>query len=216
LSIRDHLICSAEKADTDMTTIDIPALEQSAFDYVATDEEEKAYVESLATEVGSAGDWTARQTKLLELIETLDESAAATFDSLESGEMGDFLTGAEPSFGRMPASPTARDVPIDPEFDDAGDDVPTDSDELFAEMAPLYLGAILERLGEKSISCIEQAAFYFISAHPEHQQAASDWIGADPRHLQQFRKFLNANTSYKAAVERVLAMSDFDDEDPEE
>lgn len=199
-----------------MTTIDIPAIEQSAFDYVATDEEEKAYVESLATEIGNAGDWSARQTKLLELIETLDESAAATFDSLDSDEMGDFLTGAEPSIGRMPASLTGRDAPMDPEFDDAEDDVPTDSDELFAEMAPLYLGAILERLGEKTITCIEQAAFYFISAHPEHQQAASDWIGADPRHLQQFRKFLNANPSYKAAVERVLAMSDFDDEDPEE
>ena len=60
---------------------------------------------------------------------------------------------------------------------------------------------MLEKLAEPGLSSVEQAAFYVLSAHPEHQEAAERWVEADPKHMKAFRKFLKANTYYKNIME---------------
>jgi hypothetical protein len=86
---------------------------------------------------------------------------------------------------------------------EAGVDPGEDPRRIFMETLPLYLAAILERVGEARIACIEQAAFYLLSAHPEHQSAAGDWIDGDPRNEKAFRRFLSANRRYRDLIERA-------------
>jgi hypothetical protein len=71
----------------------------------------------------------------------------------------------------------------------------------FPEPALYFIGGILEKLAEPEISSVEQAAFYVLSAHPEHQEAAERWVEADPKHMKAFRKFLKANRYYKNLME---------------
>jgi hypothetical protein len=71
----------------------------------------------------------------------------------------------------------------------------------------MYLASILERLDETHVTCIEQAAFYMISAHPEHQDAAQAWIEADVKHFKEYKKFLAANRDYRDLTERGSALA---------
>ncbi len=90
--------------------------------------------------------------------------------------------------------------------DDAAGDGEEDAgpDELFYNMLPLVIGVILEKLAEKSITCIEQVAFYLLSGHPEHSKAADAWIGDDYKRMKAYRKFLRANRYYKETIEAAL------------
>lgn len=66
----------------------------------------------------------------------------------------------------------------------------------FMALLPVHLGAILERLGEERIEELEQAAFYLLSVHPEHQGAADAWLQATRERQKAFLKFLGANPFY--------------------
>ncbi len=79
-------------------------------------------------------------------------------------------------------------------------------DRRFIGNLPYFVAAILEKLDEKEITCIEQAAFYLISAHLEHQGAADRWLDSDYKRLKQFRKFLRANRYYAEITEHGAAM----------
>ncbi len=81
-----------------------------------------------------------------------------------------------------------------------------DHDRRFIENLPFFVGTILEKLDEKEITCVEQAAFYFISAHSEHQGAADRWLGDDYKRQKQFRKFLRANRYYAEITELGATM----------
>jgi len=72
-----------------------------------------------------------------------------------------------------------------------------DSRAEFLKVVPYFVGGILEKLAEPGLSSVEQAAFYVLSAHPEHQEAAERWVEADPKHMKAFRKFLKSNRYYK-------------------
>ncbi|MAE44660.1 MAG: hypothetical protein CMF63_06720 [Magnetovibrio sp.] len=87
---------------------------------------------------------------------------------------------------------------------DGEEDDGPDPDEFFYNMLPLIVGVILEKLAEKSITCIEQAAFYLLSGHPEHSQAADAWIDDDYKRIKAFKKFLRANRYYKEIIEAAL------------
>src|SRR3954452_475651 len=76
-----------------------------------------------------------------------------------------------------------------------------DSRAEFLKVVPYFVGAILEKLAEPGLSSVEQAAFYVLSAHPEHQEAAERWVEADPKHMKALRKFLKANTYYRKIME---------------
>jgi hypothetical protein len=83
----------------------------------------------------------------------------------------------------------------------AGEKVEKDPRTEFLNVVPYFIGGILEKLAEPEISSVEQAAFYVLSAHPEHQEAAERWVEADPKHMKAFRKFLKANRYYKNLME---------------
>ena len=94
------------------------------------------------------------------------------------------------------------------------EDFPEDYDpeEVFVQSLPLFVGAILEGLEETRVGSVEQAAFYLLSAHPEHQDAAMDWFDQDYRHDKAMKKFLRANRYYREVVElgQELAGGPFD------
>lgn len=71
----------------------------------------------------------------------------------------------------------------------------------YVHAVPVMLAAVLERLGESRIESMEQAAFYLLSEHPEHHDAAIAWLDADVKRMRAFRKFLRANRSYKRVFE---------------
>jgi hypothetical protein len=72
-----------------------------------------------------------------------------------------------------------------------------DSRAEFLKVVPYFIGGVLEKLAEPEILSVEQAVFYVLSAHPEHQEAAERWVEADPKHMKAFRKFLKSNRYYK-------------------
>lgn len=68
----------------------------------------------------------------------------------------------------------------------------------FMALLPVHMGAILERLEEEAVTSEEQAAFYLLSVHPEHQEAADAWLQGTRARQKGFLKFLNANPFYAA------------------
>src|SRR5689334_17918982 len=83
----------------------------------------------------------------------------------------------------------------------AGETVTDDPRTELARVVPYFVGGILEKLAEPEVSSVEQAAFYALSAHPEHQEAAERWLEADPRHIKAFRRFMKANRYYKQLMD---------------
>jgi hypothetical protein len=59
-----------------------------------------------------------------------------------------------------------------------------------------FIGGILERLDERAIKSTEQAAFYLLSAHAEHEDAAVDWLEADRRRRKDLRRLIKTNRAY--------------------
>ena len=66
----------------------------------------------------------------------------------------------------------------------------------FVAVLPLHIGAILERMAEEEMMSAEQAAFYLLSIHPEHQEAADRWIQGDKANLKAMMKFIDTNPFY--------------------
>lgn len=75
---------------------------------------------------------------------------------------------------------------------DAGSNLP------FMALLPVHVAALLEGLAEEEVSSLDQAAFYLLSAHPEHQEAADAWLRATRDRQKAFLKFLSANPFYAA------------------
>jgi hypothetical protein len=100
----------------------------------------------------------------------------------------------------------------DPDAD--GDDLP-DGDDDFAEMMTFYVGAVLERLGEAEIAAPEQAAFYMLSCHPEHLDAAQSWLG-EPGNATAFEDFVEANPDYAAVLDLIEDLYLDPDDDPDD
>jgi len=73
----------------------------------------------------------------------------------------------------------------------------------FMALLPMQIGAVLEKLDETEMEAIEQAAFYLLSIHPEHQQAADTWLQSDKANIKSFSKFVEGNPFY-AALYRSL------------
>ncbi len=71
----------------------------------------------------------------------------------------------------------------------------------FMALLPAHVGAILERLGEEGIESLEQAAFYLLSIHPEHQTAADTWLQADRKRQRDYADFVRRNPFYAALLQ---------------
>jgi hypothetical protein len=71
----------------------------------------------------------------------------------------------------------------------------------FMSVLPIHIAVLLEKLDETCVKTVEQAAFYLLSVHPEHQAAADRWLQNDKKHLKAFMKFLDTNPYYRALYE---------------
>jgi hypothetical protein len=149
---------------------------------------------TLAGKVAAGSNWKVRKKALIDVVEGLDAMMA----------IGD----AEAAFVDDPDA----DPPLDDPEEDAGAvdgdlDVPEFD---VVDVLPAYVGAILEVLGETTVSTVEQAACYILSAHPEHQKAGWDWIDADYGNWRAFKKLLRADRRYAFYYDEIEALATAD------
>jgi len=70
----------------------------------------------------------------------------------------------------------------------------------FMALLPAHVAAILERLDEGEMASVEQAAFYLLSVHPEHQGAADAWLQADRGRQRAYTEFVRKNPFYASVL----------------
>ena len=66
----------------------------------------------------------------------------------------------------------------------------------FVRVVPYFVAGILEKFAETKITTVEQMAFYALSVHLEHQDAADRWVKESPKHWKAFKSFARANRYY--------------------
>lgn len=180
--------------------------------------EEQERLRSIAEDVRSGANWVVRKRKLLDTLLAIEAAIGGTPNEALIGDDSDFAALRDEIRKMEEAAQAAQAA--------AGEtpDEPLDEEELAAaanEIAfltglPTYVGAVLEMLDEREVTTVEQAAFYHLSAHPEHQRAADAWFDADIRNDKAFRKFLRANRDYSDLLDRFEEMLDVVEEGPED
>ncbi len=183
-----------------MTKITPPS--RSVFD--TSPENLRPFLEGLAARVAAGSNWMVRKKTLCDLLLGLD----AFFALPESERLALVDRAAAPDDTGAEGDTPAANAPED---DGPEDDGPEDGGADFREVLPIYVGAILEQLAEKSISSPEQAMIYMLSIHPEHHGAAEAWMLANPRHGKAVRKLIRTDRRYRQLMERLTP----DDLDPD-
>jgi hypothetical protein len=79
-----------------------------------------------------------------------------------------------------------------------------DDEATFAQILPRYVGSVLESMAETRMTCAEQAAWYSLSAHPEHQDAAAEWASASPSNLAAYRRYGRENMRFRRIFRRLV------------
>lgn len=143
-------------------TTPIAPLARSVFD--TAPDALRAFLDSLTTQVAEGTNWMIRKKRICDLMLGL-----ATFFDLTPEQRQELMERV------------GQDMPPD-----EGEDEKVD----FAELLPMYIGAVLERLNEPAIGSAEQAAIYVLSIHPEHYEAAEKWMQADPRNGKTVRRIM--------------------------
>ncbi len=217
----------------------IPKPAQSAYENADTDIREM--LDRMIAELKAAPSWEQRSTQFLEIIDALelafegdDEDVGDDFDDDEDDEyVGDDDDDAD-------LDDDDADLDDDDEDDDSGEGrsvsgekvngwhggggvvtpANDDGDEVeivedFAEVLPFYVGAVLEQLGETKLDRPEQAAFYLLSCHPEHTEAAQSWL-QEGSNLKRFQKFVDDTPDYEAILEMMDEHYDGDDDDDDD
>lgn len=155
-------------------SVDIQPLSHSVYE-AADSEKLRIVLDGMIQAARGTANWKARKKAMLDIITTLERATIALH---------------------------AASVAASKDTGEISDIANDDPEEVFLKMLPMYIGAILEKLEEQRITCIEQAAFYMLSIHPEHQEAAQAWIDSDYRHFKEFKRFLAANRDYQ----RILSL----------
>jgi len=177
-----------------MTAIAKP--EHSVFD--TAPEELRPVLESLVEAAQADANWKVRKKTLLDallVVETMTQLSPKqqeAFEALMAGMEDGSISEAEAK-ARMDAIEEADDE------DEGGEGV---------DILPMFIGAVLERLGEDRITSVEQAALYILSVHPEHYEAAEDWLQADEKNATAFRKLLRSDRRYAGLFEALLGEED--------
>src|SRR5690349_8629879 len=192
----------------------IPKPAQSAYENADTDIREM--LDRMIAELKATPSWEQRSTQFLEIIDALelaidgddediDDDLVDDDDEDEAGEeravSGEKVNGWHGGGGVVtPANDEGAEVEIVEDF---------------AEVLPFYVGAVLERLGETKLDRPEQAAFYLLSCHPEHTEAAQSWL-QQGSNLKRFQKFVDDTPDYEAILEMMDEHYDDDDDDIDE
>lgn len=180
--------------------------------------EEQERLRSIAEEIREGANWVVRKRRLLDTLLAIEAAIGGSPNEALVGDGSDFAA-LRAEIQKMEEEAHAAAVAAGETPDD-----PLDDDELAAaanEIAfltglPTYVGTVLELLDEAEITSVEQAAFYHLSAHAEHQRAADAWFDADIRNDKAFRKFLRANRDYSDLLDRFEEMLDVVEDGPED
>jgi len=200
-----------------MSAMLIPKPAQSAYD--TADSDIREMLDRMIAELQAMPSWEQRSTQFLEIIDAL-ELAFEGDDELGDEDVDDEFDEDDDEFDE---DEDDLDDDEDDEYHeqagaqegvngwhgDTGHVPPGGEDEEeveviedFAEVLPFYVGAVLERLNESQIDRPEQAAFYLLSCHPEHIDAAQGWM-QEPNNLKRFQKFVDATPDYEAILEMM-------------
>ncbi|PWC37044.1 hypothetical protein [Azospirillum sp. TSO22-1] len=175
-----------------MTAIAKP--EHSVFD--TAPEELRPVLESLVEAAQGDANWKVRKKTLLDallVVETMTQLSPKqqeAFEALMAGMEDGSISEAEAK-ARMDAIETADDD----DEEEGGEGI---------DILPMFIGAVLERLGEDRITSVEQAALYILSVHPEHYEAAEDWLQADEKNATAFKKLLRSDRRYAGLFDALL------------
>jgi hypothetical protein len=205
----------------------IPKPAQSAYENADTDIREM--LDRMIAELKATPSWEQRSTQFLEIIDALelafegdDEDVGDDFDDDEDDEYvgdddddlddddEDDESGDEQAASGEKVNGWHGGGGVVTPANDDGDEVEIVED--FAEVLPFYVGAVLERLGETKLERPEQAAFYLLSCHPEHTEAAQSWL-QQGSNLKRFQKFVDDTPDYEAILEMMDEHYDGDDDD---
>jgi hypothetical protein len=212
----------------------IPKPAQSAYENADTDIREM--LDRMIAELKATPSWEQRSTQFLEIIDALE----LAFEGDEDDAGDEFEDDEDDEYVGDDDDDDDDDDAFDDEDDEyveeqtaSGEKVngwhggggvvkPTgdEDDEVeivedFAEVLPFYVGAVLEQLGETKIERPEQAAFYLLSCHPEHTEAAQSWL-QQGGNLKRFQKFVDDTPDYEAILEMMDEHYDGDDDDDDQ
>jgi hypothetical protein len=206
----------------------IPKPAQSAYENADTDIREM--LDRMIAELKATPSWEQRSTQFLEIIDALelafegddedidddliddedeDDEYVGDDDDLDDDEDDDdeeLAVSGEKVNGWHGGGGVVTPA------NDEGDEVEVEVVEDFAEVLPFYVGAVLEQLGETKLERPEQAAFYLLSCHPEHTEAAQSWL-QQGTNLKRFQKFVDDTPDYEAILEMMDEHYDEDDDD---
>jgi hypothetical protein len=181
----------------------IPKPEQSA--YETADADIRDMLDRLVSELRAASSWQERSEQLLEFIDALE--MAFDPEDEEFDDEDEFVDDEDDDLddedevaaaGRGDSLDKTGSWRANGDDEDDEDSEPPD----FAEMLPFYVGAVLERLDEKSLESPEQAAYYMLSCHPEHIEAAEGWLQAG-NNMDRFRTFVEETPDYGTLLEMM-------------
>jgi hypothetical protein len=181
----------------------IPKPEQSA--YETADADIRDMLDRLVSELRAASSWQERSEQLLEFIDALEMAFDPEDDDLDDED--EFVDDEDDDLddedevaaaGRGDSLDKTGSWRANGDDEDDEDSEPPD----FAEMLPFYVGAVLERLDEKSLESPEQAAYYMLSCHPEHIEAAEGWLQAG-NNMDRFRTFVEETPDYGTLLEMM-------------
>jgi hypothetical protein len=209
----------------------IPKPAQSAYENADTDIREM--LDRMIAELKATPSWEQRSTQFLEIIDALElafegdeDDVGDEFDDDEDdeyvGDDDDDDDAFDDEDDEYVEEQTASGEKVNGWHGGGGVVKPTgdEDDEVeivedFAEVLPFYVGAVLEQLGETKIERPEQAAFYLLSCHPEHTEAAQSWL-QQGGNLKRFQKFVDDTPDYEAILEMMDEHYDGDDDDDDQ
>ncbi|HYD66964.1 hypothetical protein [Azospirillum sp.] len=180
--------------------------------YESAPDDLKPTLDEMVERVKNDANWKVRKKTLMDVLSVLDVATALTeeqrleLDRVMRG-IEDGTISAEEAERALETLEQMPDAEVS-ENDDGEDEVSASADVL-----PMFIGAILERLGEERITCVEQAALYLLSAHDEHALAAEQWLQEDFKHGKEFKKLLRTDRRYESLFELILAPEFEEDEE---
>jgi len=205
----------------------IPKPAQSAYENADTDIREM--LDRMIAELKATPSWEQRSTQFLEIIDALElafegDDEDIDDDLIDDEDEDDEYVGDDDDDLDDDEDDDDEELAVSGEkvngwhggggvvtpANDEGEEVENVED--FAEVLPFYVGAVLEQLGETKLERPEQAAFYLLSCHPEHTEAAQSWL-QQGTNLKRFQKFVDDTPDYEAILEMMDEHYDEDDDD---
>ncbi len=205
----------------------IPKPAQSAYENADTDIREM--LDRMIAELKATPSWEQRSTQFLEIIDALElafegDDEDIDDDLIDDEDEDDEYVGDDDDDLDDDEDDDDEELAVSGEkvngwhggggvvtpANDEGEEVEVVED--FAEVLPFYVGAVLEQLGETKLERPEQAAFYLLSCHPEHTEAAQSWL-QQGTNLKRFQKFVDDTPDYEAILEMMDEHYDEDDDD---